>query len=284
MAYVPDEAIDSFSELSKGARLLYVFLCRVRNQETGRCFPSVSTTMASLGVNKPTVYALRKELASKGWATFDGDWIVQLRGFSPSLKNQTFKTATKALSSDSLKNQTKPESESEKSDSTSKKPYIESEKSEFQSEKSDSHIRNNQQIEPCNNNVVVLRARVSAESEQREYLKIANGNGHTNGNGKTQNLGTYAFGDYLDYVTARNPGKDAAQAAGLARWMQKQGEDDEAVAAWLKSKSSPVESKPKKCRKCNNRGDYFDKALRTSVVCDCRAGQHIREMEANVAH
>lgn len=113
-------------------------------------------------------------------------------------------------------------------------------------------------IEPLNhenNNVVVLRARVSAESEQREYLTLAKQNGHTNGIGKTGNYGVHLYADYLDYVTATKPGKDTAQAIGLARWMQKQGEDDEAVAAWLKSKQSPVQKpKPAACPTCGGRG------------------------------
>ncbi len=250
MAYVPDAAIDNFSELSKGARLLYVFLCRVRNQETGRCFPSVPTTMTALGVNKPTVYALRKELASKKWATFDGDKVAQLLGFSESLKNQTTKTENKVVSISRA-------AKSEKSDFQSEKSDFQSEKSDFQSEKSDSHIRNNQQIEPAKNKNTdfICIAEISAESEQREYLSLAKQNGHTNGNGKAGNHGIHLYADYLDYVTATKPGKDTAQAIGLARWMQKQGEDDEAVGAWLKSKQSPAQKpKPAACPTCGGRG------------------------------
>lgn len=105
MAYIPDEAIDSLDELTKGARLYYVWLCRVRNQKTGRCFPSVETTMESLSINRGTVYALRKELQAKGWADFSGNNADLLKGFN-SLKNQTVFIETKEDTRESLKNQT----------------------------------------------------------------------------------------------------------------------------------------------------------------------------------
>lgn len=160
MAFIPDEAIDRLSELSKGARHLYVFLARCRNQKNGKCCPSVSTTMQSLACNRGTVYALRSELVAANWATFEGDDCKQLFGFG-SLKNQTVFVENKEDGELSLKNQTDDAIESENSDNL----QAESEKSDseslnnqttclknqtIQSENSDSHIRKNQQIEPAN--------------------------------------------------------------------------------------------------------------------------------------
>jgi Helix-turn-helix domain len=114
MAYIPDESIDRLNELSKGARHLYVFLARCRNQKSGRCFPSVMTTQEALGINRGSVFSLRKELSSKGWATFDGNEVVNLLGFA-SLENQT-PSVEKTVDKPSLKNQTV--EESDKSDCT----------------------------------------------------------------------------------------------------------------------------------------------------------------------
>lgn len=137
MAFIPDEAIDSMDELTKGARLYYVWLCRVRNQKTGRCFPSVETTMESLGINRGTVYTLRKELQERAWATFTGNNADLLKGFN-SPKNQTMDAKNKDLRENSLIFQTiSPES--------LKNQTQESEKSDKKSEKSDSYIRSNQQ-------------------------------------------------------------------------------------------------------------------------------------------
>jgi Helix-turn-helix domain len=120
MAYIPDEAIDRMhAELSRGAAALYVFLARCRNQNTGKCFPSVTLTMEAINVNRATVFALRKELTEKKWATFEGDNVTFLYGFN-SLKNQTKSKENKRDIGKSLKNQTQIE-KSEKSDSQSLK-------------------------------------------------------------------------------------------------------------------------------------------------------------------
>lgn len=174
MAFIPDEAIDRLAELSKGARLLYVFLARCRNQKTGKCHPSVAFTMEHLDCNRGTVYTLRNELSKAGWAHFEGDNVTNLYGFSSlknqttddanaedraeSLKNQTSVSADQSEKSDSLKNQTPDASNKELSESLIFQTVLsESENSDSpslknqtkQSEKSDSHIRNNQQKEPA---------------------------------------------------------------------------------------------------------------------------------------
>lgn len=174
VAYIPDEAIDEMSKLTAGAWRLYCFLARCRNQSTGKCCPSVNLTMESIGINRGTVYTLRKELQTKSWATFNGNSVTDLFGFK-SPKNQTKAESEK---SDSPKIQTAIEdnkelrpnpsmAESEKSDSPNiqtsnaeskeltKSPKIQtnldqSEKSDFLSENSDCHIgrtsKENQQI------------------------------------------------------------------------------------------------------------------------------------------
>src|SRR5262245_20858244 len=91
MAYVPDEAVDRITELSRGASLLYYFLCRCRNHRTFKCNPSVQTSMEAIGVNRGSIFALRKELIEKKWAKFNGDQAILLVGFS-SPKNQTPET------------------------------------------------------------------------------------------------------------------------------------------------------------------------------------------------
>lgn len=81
MAFIPDEAIRRMTELSAGAWRLYCFLASCRNQNTGRCFPSVGTTAEAIGVHKRNIFKLRKELATAGWAHFDGDNATGLLGF-----------------------------------------------------------------------------------------------------------------------------------------------------------------------------------------------------------
>jgi hypothetical protein len=145
--------------------------------------------MESIGVNRGTVYSLRKELQAKDWAAIAGDNVTNLFGFD-SLKNQTSGTANKEVttysnaesvntqadeseksdslknqttfidgakligaSAPSLKNQTNHNANTEVTGNSLKNqtcfPVNESEKSDKKSEKSDSHIRKNQQIEPA---------------------------------------------------------------------------------------------------------------------------------------
>lgn len=109
MAFIPDEAVDRmYSKLTSGARDLYTFLCRCRNQSTGKCCPSVSTTQDALKLSRARVFALRRELSTKGWAEFDGNNAIQLFGFG-SLKNKTIHELAKEdndTAPESLKNKT----------------------------------------------------------------------------------------------------------------------------------------------------------------------------------
>lgn len=171
-----------YGELTSGARDLYTFLCRCRNQTTGKCCPSVSTTQDALNLSRARVFALRKELTDKGWAEFDGNYAVRLFGFD-SLKNKTICELAKEDSGrdvESLKNKTPEAIESQKQDSLSLE--IETDNDEIdrviefstgslenktespdslknkteslknkteESQKQDSHIRKNQQREPA---------------------------------------------------------------------------------------------------------------------------------------
>jgi hypothetical protein len=257
VAYVPDEAIDRMDELSSGAWKLYCFLCRCRNHASGKCNPSSALTAKTIGVHTKNVFRLRRELTVKGWASFTGDsatWMIYLsknpisEQIPDGSKNATTGDAMEELTPQSSKNATVDSEDGSKNATGVAKMLL-------NGSKNATAYKEEPAKEPCNNNVVVLRARVSAESEQREYLSLAKQNGHTNGNGKAGNHGIHLYADYLDYVTATKPGKGTAQAIGLARWMQKQGEDDEAVAAWLKSKQSPAQKpKPAACPTCGGRG------------------------------
>ncbi len=148
MALIPDEAIDRmYRELTSGARDLYVYLARCRNQKTGKCCPSVQTIMSSIGLSRPRVYAMRKELDVKGWAKFQANNAELLIGFkiTESLENETTNGASKEsnlVASESLENKT-PSLENKTNSLENKTNSLENETnlSCFQ----DSHIRKNQQ-------------------------------------------------------------------------------------------------------------------------------------------
>jgi len=115
VAHLPDKAIDNISTVTSGAWRLYCLLARCRKPDTGKAHASVAVTMDVLQINRGSVYALRKELQAKGWATFSGDYASNLFGFE-SLKNQTSSEENKPNSfssaiaqsekSDCLNNQT----------------------------------------------------------------------------------------------------------------------------------------------------------------------------------
>jgi uncharacterized phage protein (TIGR02220 family) len=105
MAFIPDEAIDRMTELSAGAWRLYCFLARCRNQRTGRCFPSVGVTMETIGTKRRQTFELRRELAQKKWATFDGDTVTRLFGFD-SAKNRTPDVEPEGVIEESAENRT----------------------------------------------------------------------------------------------------------------------------------------------------------------------------------
>ena len=100
--------------------------------------------MSSIGLSRPRVYAMRKELDVKGWAKFQANNAELLIGFkvAESLENETTNGASKEFSitmSESLENKTL--SLENKTNSLENK----TKQSCFQ----DSHIRKNQQREPA---------------------------------------------------------------------------------------------------------------------------------------
>lgn len=145
MALIPDEAVDRmYTELTSGARDLYIYLARCRNQKTGKCCPSVQTIMSSINLSRPRIYALRSELEAKKWAKFQANNAELLVGFknAESLENETISDVSKEFnlaSGESLENKT-PSLEN-KTNSLENKTKL----SCFQ----DSHIRKNQQREPA---------------------------------------------------------------------------------------------------------------------------------------
>jgi len=149
MAFIPDEVIDDmYSELTSGARDLYIYLARCRNQKTGKCCPSIPTISSSIGLSRPRIYALRKELQIKKWAEFSGNDAILLKGFK-SLKNKTSDEENKGVvigMPASLENKTE-SLEIETPSLENKTKSLKNKTSE--SQKQDSHIRKNQQIEPA---------------------------------------------------------------------------------------------------------------------------------------
>ena len=88
MALIPDEAIESMTELSAGAWRLYCYLARRRNHSTGQCNPSVTTCAEAIGVHPKNIFKLRRELSVRGWAMFNSDSVVHLAWLTGS-KNAT---------------------------------------------------------------------------------------------------------------------------------------------------------------------------------------------------
>lgn len=100
------------NEVSAGAWRLYCFLARCRNQKSGKCCPSVSTSAEAIDVHPKNIFKLRKELIEADWAQFTGDSATFLLGFESS-KNATANDADAGDIGESSKNAT-PKSEGSK--------------------------------------------------------------------------------------------------------------------------------------------------------------------------
>ncbi len=71
MAYLPDEAVERSHELTGGAFKLYAYLCKLRNNKTGICWPRGRTAAAELHVDHSRIVRWRKELIDLGWIEFE---------------------------------------------------------------------------------------------------------------------------------------------------------------------------------------------------------------------
>lgn len=219
---------------------MYVFLARCRNQQSGKCFPSVATTMESLDCNRGTVYSLRAELTAKGWAHFEGDQVTSLLGFE-GLKIQTSREAGKRVIEFSPKNQTEDSHQSENSDKSEKS---DSESLKIQTEKSensDSHIRNNQQIKPANKLASWqgddanqdVPEELSAADEMRRYNRTTKQVSKPTSDGIT-------FPQFTEYVRAMNPHYTDESVYRVARKIRDNPDQHEEVRLWLGVKQSPA--------------------------------------------
>ena len=109
---------------------------------------------------------------------------------------------------------------------------------------------------------------VSVKEAQRQYQKAANAKPSKPAKSK------FTMDECLEFAlkTTKKPPNDCA---GLAGWMLQTGERDIEIAAYfkLKAESGAQLGKPTRCPKCNNRGDYEDKATGDRITCDCENGR-----------
>ena len=136
MAYVPDEAIDRFPELTAGEQALYLRLCKYRcgqveDENYGLAFPSRKTLAAEMDCVPEYVSQVMSSLTRKEWVKKIGWKVLLLVGFSEGQKlDNSYKLESKKiLKSKNLKGQ-KLESETQKL------------------ENQPAHIRNKNQLEP----------------------------------------------------------------------------------------------------------------------------------------
>lgn len=128
MAFVPDEAVNRFHELTPKAALLFVYYCKRRGAADGMAWPSLSTIAKDMAIPKSSACELRKQLFDRGWIqVVSGDNVRVVMGFP------LFEKA---------------EPDSEKSNDVRKSRMGRSEKSNESFGKVKLHIRNNQPNEP----------------------------------------------------------------------------------------------------------------------------------------
>ena len=90
MAFIPDSAIESMSEVSGSAFRLYAYLCMRRNRRSGICFPSLRLTSEETGIAYGHASVCRAELAEKGWIVLEkGGKIRPLKGFENESEEQS---------------------------------------------------------------------------------------------------------------------------------------------------------------------------------------------------
>jgi hypothetical protein len=91
MAYLPDEAVLSASDISAGAFRLYAYFCMRRNRETGACKVSLVRAQSELKFKSYShTTELRKELIREKWIEIDGlRRTVPRKGFTANSSEKT---------------------------------------------------------------------------------------------------------------------------------------------------------------------------------------------------
>jgi hypothetical protein len=143
MAYVPDEAFDRSHEISASAFRLYVYFCK-RANAAQECWPSLATIAADCHWQKSHASEYRRKLAAEGWIELDGDRVRLRMGYAP-VERRAKQQAVEPEATVPKNGTPFRKTEQERSE-------IGNDRSEKRNEpfrKTESHVRNNQPIEPA---------------------------------------------------------------------------------------------------------------------------------------
>ena len=290
MSYQAVESVMKYSRAKDSARLVLMVIATHANAETYTANPGYELLAQEANYSERTLIRYLKELEKTGEVVITrGNGRGQLTSFfialprvkkgdiirHPSSNQEQAEMGDKIAPETAEKGDNKlhpfgPERVTEKGDNFSGRVTN-------PNEKGDKTTGAYKDIEPVGTREP-LQAGATAEGEQRLYKAL------TASPLNAADIGKYSFEDYLNYVQAKDPRKQPAQAAGLARKLKKTGEDDDALAAWKRmTRPSSAATTSTRCPKCNNRGDYFDKATRQPRICDCPAGKHVSALEVGHA-
>src|SRR5580765_5227355 len=248
MAYIPDEAVARLSELTKGGFALYVYFCKLGDRKTGICWPSLRTTAAYMKVDQRRVCVWRRELLEAGWIRFENEKHGQtpivrlLAGFegadksaAPSADNSAAPSADKRAAVGAAKRAAA--SAAEKTAVLTKEQQGVLTKKHQGADKSDMRINRlnqpmNQPIEESSSfseqfpKEVSMRAVFARATETQGALALAE---------QPKQQSRHSLADLEAYAASktciRNP-------AGFARMLQRSGEDDALVDAFLEAKQA----------------------------------------------
>src|SRR5580765_2672705 len=224
MAYIPDEAVARLSELTKGGFALYVYFCKLGDRKTGICWPSLRTTAAYMKVDQRRVCVWRRELLEAGWIRFENE----KHGQTPIVRLFAgFEGADKSAAA----------SAAEKTAVLTKEQQGVLTKKHQGADKSDMRINRlnqpmNQPIEESSSfseqfpKEVSMRAVFARATETQGALALAE---------QPKQQSRHSLADLEAYAASktciRNP-------AGFARMLQRSGEDDALVDAFLEAKQA----------------------------------------------
>lgn len=103
MAYVPDEAVKSGSEVSLAAKAVYQVICAYRNRASGICSLKNKTRIAEeAGVSRTGFFRTARELIDKKWIAIDD--LDNIRPMKGVFTDATVGEASKRLTSKKSKN------------------------------------------------------------------------------------------------------------------------------------------------------------------------------------